>query len=53
MNEKSKGDPSIIAELELALWRNRNDDNPNQRRGRMIFDFDLGKIRVETAGASA
>lgn len=47
MNENvQKGDPRIIAELDNALWRNRNRDNPNLARGRMFFDFDLGKVRI-------
>lgn len=47
MNERPKGDPRIIAELERARWRNRNDDNPNMARPRMVFDFDLEKVRIE------
>lgn len=46
-----KGDPWIIACLEEVRWRNRNDDNPNLKRTRMVFDFKAGRIRV--AGVSA
>lgn len=43
---KRKGDRWIVEQLEHALWRNRNGDNPNLRRSRIIFDFDLGKARI-------
>jgi hypothetical protein len=49
MTEKPKGDPWIIEQLEIARSRNRNGDNPNLSKGRMIFDFRIGKIRVEQA----
>lgn len=49
MNEKSQGDPRIIAELRVVRWRNSNNDNPNLRRPRMVFDFAVGKIRIEAA----
>lgn len=52
MSEAVKGDPWIIAQLKEALRRNRDNDNPNLKRGRMVFDFDLGRIRIEAvAGA--
>jgi hypothetical protein len=35
-----KGDAWIIAQLEQARVLNRNNDNPNQKLGRMFFDFD-------------
>ena len=45
----SKGDPWIIAELEQVRRRNAFGDNPNMERGRMVYDFDAGKVRVEGA----
>lgn len=41
---EAKGDPRIVAELEHARFRNRNDDNPNMRKSRMFFDFDAGRV---------
>lgn len=46
-----KGDASIIDALEFARWRNRNNDNPNQKRPRMSFDFEAGKVCVEESTA--
>ncbi|WP_439398992.1 hypothetical protein ACRQ5Q_16725 [Bradyrhizobium sp. PMVTL-01] len=46
IDDVQKGDPRIIAELEHALWRNRNRDNLNLARGRMFFDFGVGKVRI-------
>ena len=42
-----KGDPWIISRLEEVRRRNRAGDNPNLARGRMIFDFRSGKVRIE------
>lgn len=50
MSERQNGDPWIIEQLDHARWRNRNGDNPNMKRGRMIFDFGQGKVRVEATG---
>ncbi|MFT4117481.1 hypothetical protein [Bradyrhizobium sp.] len=43
-----KGDAVIIHNLRIALDRRRADDVPAFNRGRMIFDFELGKVRIET-----
>jgi len=53
MSENShvqKGDPQIIAELEHVRWRNRNNDNPNLRRGLMFYDFGVGAIAIARPG---
>lgn len=47
MTETIKGDPYIVACLKEARRRNRDNDNPNQNKGRMVFDFERGKICVE------
>lgn len=48
-----KGDPFIIAALEHARFRNRNGGDPNLKRPRMIFDFDLNRIRISSEAATA
>lgn len=40
----TKGDPEIIQRLREALGYRRQ--LPVFSRGRMYFDFDLGKVRV-------
>lgn len=50
--KSSVGDPWIIAQLDEARRRNSSGTNPNKRRGRMIFDFGIGKIRIEEAPGS-
>lgn len=44
-----KGDQWIIARLEQARRRNRDNDNPNLKRGRMVFDFAVGRVRIAEA----
>lgn len=47
----AKGDPWIIAELQQVRRRNAFGDNPNMERGRLVYDFDAGKVRVEGSEA--
>ncbi|MGJ4888913.1 hypothetical protein ACQR1Y_12005 [Bradyrhizobium sp. HKCCYLRH3099] len=50
MTEPNKaGDLRIIEELEIIRRRNRNGDNPNLCRPRMIFDFETSKVCLEQA----
>lgn len=41
-----KGSPDIIAALQVAIERRRQNDVPAHNRGRMYFDFDAGAVRV-------
>lgn len=42
----TKGDPEIVRQLRLALRYRRK--LPAFSRGQLIWDFDLGKVRIAT-----
>lgn len=49
MQINPQGSSDIIHNLRLVLDRRAADDVPAFKRGRMIFDFTTGKVRVEAA----
>jgi hypothetical protein len=50
INEHGKADQAIIAELRTAISR-RDEYLPSRSRGKIVFDFAVGRVRVVPAVA--